>query len=179
MCGSLALAACGGDDDASKASAANGGGSPGKTSLPDLGGGSGSKGDVPGDACAALPKDQVDALVPGAKLTGPESANGGGIAHATCSWHNDTVTLTLSYTAGVPNAQLLMSMNGEVQDAHGDKTTIAGDDAGVWSAIPGNVQVAVVHDDVYVTVELLVLGTGAQQHRDQLVALAEAAVGSL
>jgi hypothetical protein len=196
--GSLALAAAcgggGGDDDARAAGplgASGGAGGGGATTEPAGSGGSGSAGGgsggsggtptkLPDDACAAVPQDQVEPLAPAARITGPAQGGSGGVAQATCSWNSDTTTLTLTYLGGIPPAQVRMSMEGEVADAQGEMTTVSGDEAGLWSSIPGNLEVAVIHGDVYVTVEYMqITGGPAAERRDDLMAVAEAAVGAL
>jgi hypothetical protein len=74
------------------------------------------------------------------------------------------------------SAQLEQAVN----DAGGDMTTIAGDKAGVFSHGPGALNIGVVHDDVYMTLEFLDIG-GADigPRRDALVTLADAAASAL
>jgi hypothetical protein len=187
VCGTLVLAACGGDDDDVKdalggASQSNGGG--GKTSLPgdagDAGGGTGDAPDLPEDICKVLPEDTVQALVPGYRVDGPKNVAAQGMATADCGWVNDTVTLTLNFTAGVPEATLEASLEGDAKDQDGaELTTIGGDEASVEKLITNDMEITVVHGDVQVTLNLLSLNGDAPQHKDELVTLAEAAVGSL
>jgi hypothetical protein len=180
VCGALALAACGGDDDDVAKAAANGGGNPAKASVPSLpSGGGGGSSKVPDNPCTVVPKDLVDAIVPGGRVDGPRKQGGGGVSQAHCGWVNDLVTLNLDYTGGVPHDQILMSINGDAQDYHGDKVKVAGDDAAVWSVIPGDLEIGTVHDDVLVTVHITVLQAQGVQYRDRMLAVAEAAVGAL
>ena len=189
VCGSLALAACSGDDDATAAGAAgegplagqlSDGGGNGTTSVPPApGGGTGDPSALPDDACAVMPADQVEALVPGARVEGPENAGAEGHSQAHCSWANDTRTLNLNYIGGVPNAQLQLSMETDTRDGNGELTTIAGDEAGIVTLITGDLEINVVHDDIYITVGLLTIDGPANDHRDALVSLAEAAVSTL
>jgi hypothetical protein len=183
-CASLALVACGGDDDGAAAGrsplgAAGGGGN--ASVPPDAGGGSGAGTKLPEDACKVLPADKVAALVPGATVTGPENQGAGGHSSAHCSWANDTRTLNLGYIAGIPHDQVETSMKGDTQDAGGDLITVAGDDAGIRTLASGDLEINVVHEDAMVTVELLILAVdgSAPQHRDEVIALAEAADGAL
>jgi hypothetical protein len=185
-CTSLALVACGGDDDSAAA-----GRSPlgvadgaGEASVPpDAAGGTdaGAGTKLPEDACKVLPADKTAALVPGATVTGPENQGAGGHSTAHCSWANDTRTLSLGYIAGVPHDQLELSMKGDTQDGGGDLVTVAGDDAGIRTLASGDLEIDVVHDDAMITVELLILAVdgSAPQHRDEVIALAEAADGAL
>lgn len=174
------MAACGGDDDDDTAARPDGDGE--ATSLPpDLGDvGDGDPTDLPDDACQVFPADQVEALVPGARVDGPKNLSQGGSATAGCSWANDTRTLSLNYSAGIPHDLLLTSMESDTKDANGELTQIGGADAGiVVLAVTGDLEINMVQDDVLIGVRLLTIDGPANTHRDGLVGLAEAAVGSL
>jgi len=190
VCGSLALAACGGDDDDEAKDAiqdaldgagggdGNGGG---ETSVPSGGvlNGAEDPSDLPDDACTAVPAQITDKLAPGNRVEGPTSQSAQGMALAGCAWVNDTVTLNLNYTAGVSPDLLEMSLEAEMKDGNGEITRIGGDEAGIKTAAGGQLEVTVLHEDVQVDVSLLTLQDDASTHKADVVAMAEAAVGSL
>jgi hypothetical protein len=186
ICGSLVLAACGGDDD----DGAKAGGNPLEQANNDDSGGNGSSGgpqpgltgdpsDLPDDACKVVPTDLTDKLAPGNHVEGPDNLEQQGVASAHCAWVNDTVTLSLNYTAGIDPAMIKISVESDTKDANGEITQIAGDEAGIRKAAGGQLEINVIHEDVLVAVSLLTLQGDTMQSKDDVVAMAEAAVGSL
>ena len=183
-CVGLVLGACGGDDDdvkdaiekAGQSADGNGGGQQSGGPQPGL---TGDPSDLPDDACKVVPTDLTDKLVPGNHVEGPQNQSMEGAASAHCAWVNDTMTLSLNYTAGIEPSMLEMSVETETKEANGELTKIRGDEAGIKKAAGGQLEVEVIHDDVLVTISLLSLNGDTMQQKDDVVAVAEAAVGGL
>lgn len=127
---------------------------------------------LPSDPCSLITDAEALTVMSGTLKKEPvPQQSASGIVSTGCSWNTDLDQLNVTLLSGVPVAQVRLAFETESKESNGRSVPGLGDFAVVLSNVNVGADVKLIVRDIAVTVGLI--GTGASQKQEALVAVAK------